>query len=281
MRASNALVLFLAAALAACGPQIGSLHKGEQARVVRALSGDTLELDNGLRVFLAEVEAPRGDEPYAAQSQAELEALALHRTVLLAYGGTRRWTPHARSDQQEARQPPAQTAIAHVFVQSEGGRWFWLQGALVGRGAVMVHPRRDNHARAAELLSLEAQARNAQHGLWGNPAYHPMSAHAASDVALAFNQTCMRGQAPYRIVQGAIHEAQVLDKRAALTLQSEGADPPFTLVVFGNTFSHWDGPPLASLTGARVRVRGALGVFHGAPQLCLDDSRQLEVLGRS
>ena len=77
--------------LAACGPQIGELERGEEGRVVRAYNGDTLELDSGLRVFLAEIDAPRGEEDYASQANGELEALALHRQALLAFGGERRW----------------------------------------------------------------------------------------------------------------------------------------------------------------------------------------------
>jgi endonuclease YncB( thermonuclease family) len=78
------LLLSALAVLAACGPQIGALQKGEQGQVARVFTGDTLQLQSGLRVFLAEIDAPRGDDPYAAQARAELESLALHRTVLLA-----------------------------------------------------------------------------------------------------------------------------------------------------------------------------------------------------
>jgi hypothetical protein len=39
--------------LAACGPQLGELERGETGRVTRVFNGDSLELDNGLVVFLA------------------------------------------------------------------------------------------------------------------------------------------------------------------------------------------------------------------------------------
>ncbi len=90
-------------ALAACGPQIGDLERGEEARVVRTYHRDTLNLDNGLRGFLAEIDAPRGEDDNAAQAQAELEAQALHREVLLAYGGTQRWARRARDDRASRR----------------------------------------------------------------------------------------------------------------------------------------------------------------------------------
>ena len=85
------LAAFALLLLASCGPQIGDLERGEEGRVVRVFAGDTLLLEDGTRVFLAEIDAPSGEAPYAAQSQGELEALALHREILLTYGGERRW----------------------------------------------------------------------------------------------------------------------------------------------------------------------------------------------
>lgn len=270
MRALAVLALLL---LAACGPQIGELERGEEGRVVRVYAGDTLELEDGARVFLAEIDAPRGDAPYAAQSQGELEALAMHREVLLAYGGERRWVGRPR----EGEETPREAAIAHVFVKSEGGRWFWLQHELVSRGAAFVRARPNNHARAAELLELEANAREAERGMWGQRAYKPLTVRAAATAAVEANASCLRGDAPYRIVEGRVADARVLDRRASLRL--EGADePPFSLALFGENFAAWDGAPLASLTGARVRARGPLGVYRDEPQLCLEHSSQLEVL---
>jgi endonuclease YncB( thermonuclease family) len=271
----RALVAIALLALEACGPQLGSLEKGETGRVVRAYNGDTLQLDSGLRVFLAEIDAPQGENAYAAQAQGELEAMTLHREVQLAYGGTRRWTGRPRPGENT---PPPEAAIAHVFVKSEGGRWFWLQHELVSHGAAYVRPRRDNHARTQDLLAIEAQARQAQRGLWGRREYHPLSVRSASGLARETDASCLRGDAPYRVVEGRVAQAHVFDTRAALDMEGAGAETPFALVVFGENFSAWDGPPLASLSGARVRARGGLGVFHGAPQLCLEHASQLEVL---
>ena len=261
--------------LAACGPQLGSLEKGETGRVVRAYNGDTLELDSGLRVFLAEVDAPQGENAYAAQSQGELEALALHREVQLAYGGARRWVGRPREGDTG---PPPEAAIAHVFVKSEGGRWFWLQHELVSRGAAYVRPRRENHARTEELLALEARARTADRGLWGQREYQPLTVRRAASAALETDATCMRGDAPYRIVEGRVREARVFDRRASMDMEGAADEAPFALVVFGENFNAWDGAPLASLTGAQVRARGPLGVYRGEPQLCLEHASQLEVL---
>jgi endonuclease YncB( thermonuclease family) len=287
-RSAVPLFAVLTLVLSACGPQLGSLEKGETGRVVRAYNGDTLELDSGLRVFLAEVDAPRGDAPYAAQSQGELEALALHREVQLAYGGTRRWAPRARPDDaagRPAEDPPEpaanETSIAHVFVKSEGGRWFWLQHELVSRGAAYVRPRPDNHARTEELLALETRARSAERGLWGRREYQPLTVRGAASAALEAATTCMRGDAPYRIVEGRVRDARVFDRRASLDMEGSTAEAPFALVVFGESFSAWDGAPLGSLTGARIRARGTLGVYRDQPQLCIQHASQLEVLNDS
>jgi endonuclease YncB( thermonuclease family) len=271
----GALTILALLLLAACGPQIGDLERGEEGRVVRAYSGDTLELDTGLRIFLAEIDAPRGEDAYAAQAQGELEAMTLHREVLLAYGGARRWIPRPREGQNQG---PDEAAIAHVFVKSEGGRWFWLQHEMVARGAAFVRPRHDNHARSDELIALEALARAAERGLWAKREYRPMTTRAASTLALESNLNCLRGAAPYRIVEADVAEARTFDRRASLRLNGGAADKPFSVVVFGESFANWDGPPLASLTGAHIRVRGPLGVYRDEPQLCLDHSSQLEVL---
>lgn len=259
--------------LAACGPQIGELERGEEGRVVRVFAGDTLLLEDGTRVFLAEIDAPSGDAPYAAQSQGELEALALHREVLLTYGGERRWVGR----QREGEDAPREAAIAHVFVKSEGGRWFWLQHELVSRGATYVRARANNHARVDELLALEQRAREAERGMWAQRAYRPLNARAASTAAIEANANCLSGAAPFRIVEGRVADARAFERRASLRM--EGADePPFSLVVFGDNFANWDGPDLGSLTGARVRARGPLGIYRDEPQLCLEHSSQLEVL---
>lgn len=60
MRALAAVALLL---LTGCGLQIGDLERGETGRVVRAYAGDTLELEDGTRVFLAEIDAPSGEAP--------------------------------------------------------------------------------------------------------------------------------------------------------------------------------------------------------------------------
>lgn len=284
---SGALLALGMLALAACGPNLGGLEKGETGKVERAFSGDTLVLDSGLRVFLAEIDAPQRDQAYAREAQAELEALVLHRPVQIAYGGERRWTPRARESDDTttstsaataAAPAPRETAVAHVFVQSEGGRWIWLQRELVSRGAAFVRPRRQNHTKSAELLAVEAQAREAERGLWQARAYKAMSPQAATGAAAAVSRRCSPGGGPLSFVEGRIDTVYVGERRASFDFERRGEDPGFSAVVFGQSFAQWDGAPFASFRGARVRVRGSLGMFNDRPQICIDDARQIELL---
>jgi micrococcal nuclease len=265
-------------ALSACGPELDTLEKGETGQVVAAFNGDGLELDTGLRVFLAEIDAPRGEDAYAAQAQGELESLVLHRRVRLAYGGAHRWAPRPRPDAPAPAEPAPETAIAHVFVESEGGRWFWLQHELVSRGAAFVRPRRDNHARTPELMTLEAEARTAERGLWALREYRVLTTAAAAEMGLAANLNCLRAAAPYRIVEGSVAEAQTFDRRAALILDTPAAIGEFSVVVFGDSFANWNGPPFASFEGKRIRIHGTLGAYHERPQICIDQATQIEIL---
>jgi endonuclease YncB( thermonuclease family) len=154
MRAWAGLVIV--AALAACGPKIEDLEKGEKGVAAEVRDGDTFVMDSGLVVHLAGVEAPGGDQPMAKDSRAALERLVAHRKVQLAYGGEKR-----------ARE----AALAQVYVQTEGGRWVWAQQALLLEGGVRVHTRRDNTARLAELTAAEDAARAGKRGLWADAFY--------------------------------------------------------------------------------------------------------------
>lgn len=134
------------------------LAEGEAGRIARVLDADSLALDTGLRVRLAEVEAPaagygdRAGEPGAEAARAVLERAALGRQARLWYGGLSR-------DRYER-------AIAHVIARDEVGANVWLNGLAVRQGAARVRTYPDNAKRARRLLAFEAEARAAGRGLW-------------------------------------------------------------------------------------------------------------------
>ncbi len=274
--------------LAGCGPNLGGLEAGEEGKVARTFGGAGLELDNGLSVYLAEIDAPRGDAPYARQAQAEMEGLADKRDARLAYGGARRLPPRVTEAPPggDAEVIAQERAVAHVFIRSEGGRWFWLQHELVSRGAAFVRPRPDNHARVDELFAVEAQARAAERGLWGERAYRTLSPREAATEAVASELRCQDQNAPFRFVEGVIDETQTQTRRASLRFTGGHEETPaLAIVVFGRAFANWRGPAFDSYDGKRVRVRGRLETFRfrdappddpGRPQICVDDAGRLK-----
>jgi endonuclease YncB( thermonuclease family) len=155
---AGALALAGCGALAACGAE-GDLVAGEQGRIARITDGDTLGLDTGLKVRLAEIEAPapgydgREDQPFAVEARSLLAAAATGRQGRLWYGGLTR-DSYGR-------------AIAHVIARDETGGEVWLNGYLARQGAARVRTYPDNAKRARRLLAFEAEARTAKRGLWG------------------------------------------------------------------------------------------------------------------
>lgn len=156
-RRSFVLAGLLAGLTGACSQQ-GDLAEGEAGRVARVLDGDSLALDTGLRVRLAEVEAPAGgygdraDEPGAAVARSIMERASVGREARLWYGGLSR--------------DRYQRAIAHVIAKDEVGADVWLNGLAVRQGAARVRTYPDNAKRARRLLALESEARAGKLGLW-------------------------------------------------------------------------------------------------------------------
>jgi micrococcal nuclease len=159
------------------------LAEGEQGRIARVMDADVLALDTGLRVRLAEIEAPapgysnRADEPYAIEARDALERAALGREARLWYGGLSR-------DGYER-------AIAHVIARDEVGGDVWLNGLVARQGLGRVRSYPDNCTRARRLLALESEARAAKRGLWSEPHWR---IRTLDDLADAPNFSIIEGE---------------------------------------------------------------------------------------
>jgi endonuclease YncB( thermonuclease family) len=237
---SRAAALVLVLLLAGCGREaaLDRLAAGERGRVTEVVSGHHFELESGLGVRLAGVVGPRDDEPYGAESMAELKRLIGGREVQLLYGGRRR-------DSYDR-------AIAQVRLKD--GRW--LQKALLEAGAVRVKTWADNRALAAEMLEAEAGARNARRGLWALPAYQ---VRLPAELGDAYGFQIVEGRV--RRVDGLdlVFDAGLvaaIDARAGDDFEAAGLTP-------------------SKLTGALVRVRG---IVRGGPEMRLDHPEQVELL---
>ena len=245
-----ALILAGLLLLAACGapPGLDRLAVGELGRVAEVRSGDVLVLDSGLTVRLAGIEAPRQDEPYAAEARSAMRRLADGRMVRLLYGGARR-DAYGR-------------ALAQVQIKG-GGQW--LQAALLKAGAARAHTWPDNRAMAGPLYEAEAYARNRKLGLWKLPAYR---------VLLPAETAAADG---FQIVEGRVRRLSPGD--GALEF---GDDPGagFTAPVDPKARDELKAAGKApdQLRGHLVRVRGWMRYADGGAAIRLDHPEQIEVL---
>ena len=292
------LAVLVATFVVGCGPKIKDLEKGETAKAIEVRDGDTFAMEGGLVVHLAGVEAPRGDQPRAREARAALERLVAHRTVQLAYGG-----------QKRARD----AAVAQVFAKTEGGRWVWVQQALLLSGDARVHTRKDNIGRLGEMRAAETAARTAKRGVWSDPFF---AVHRAEDVARGDEETaalpaCVAERAAFEAAKAApkaekaqkaddanadqprrsrrardfeIVEGQITSvaerERAVFLNFGDDITRDFGVMVPKDALDGWPGglPALTALQGKSVRVRGDVPRC-GKPLMRVDHAQQVEMIG--
>jgi micrococcal nuclease len=262
MNLARFVVLAALCALAACGPKIDDLEKGETGKVASISDGDTLTLQSGLRVQLTGIIAPRRgykerpDEPFAKEARQTLEKIALGRPAQLAYGGDKRL---AGGDEP--------LALAQVYTQSEGGRWIWAQEAMLREGMARVRTFRTNPARAAALYQAEAIARKAKAGLWADKAY-----------AIRKADTITAEDKGFQLVEGVVRSIGKTEKKTYLNF-GDDYRTDFTVSIDAADLPAWGpkDPPLDSLKGKRIRVRGYV-YDSGGPLIRVDHPQAIEVL---
>lgn len=243
------------------GPSLpGGLTPGKTGRVAAVISGDTIDLEEGLRVRLAGVQGPAAARdgvpawPLAVEATVEASAACLGRTVTLHYSDDRRdrW----------------QRALAHVVV--DDGTWddgTWLQGHLLQRGLARVYtwPRTATGART--MLDLERTARANRRGIWAERFYrirNPSETWGDLD--------------SWQIVEGRVVDAAKVRGTAYLNFGLDWRDD-FTFRAVSDTRRAFvkAGIDLADLTGRRVRGRGWVYPTNG-PMIDLTHPEQLEIL---
>ena len=154
--------------------------------------------------------------------------------------------------------------LAHAYSADNG---LWVQGDLVSRGLAWVESYAGQRQLIAELLTLEADARNAGRGVWAEPR-HLMVRAGASWSALE----------SFRIVEGVV--VSVTERRNRLYVNfGEDWREDFTIRIdrrYRRAFRARS-LDLLSLAGRRVRVRGWIHLENG-PMIRLTHPEPLEVL---
>jgi len=154
-----------------------------------------------------------------------------------------------------------------VQLQRDDGAW--VQAALLGRGLARVDAAgADPAAALASLLAVEAEARAAGRGLWGDPglAVRPVESLGRGDLDR------------FQIVEGQVLQATLVRGRAYLNF---GTDPrqDFTVTAEPDLVRRLEasGQDLTALQGRRIRVRGWLD-WSGGPRIALVRIEQIERL---
>jgi endonuclease YncB( thermonuclease family) len=238
------------------GPKM-ALVKGETAKVVEVIDGDTVTLDSGAEVRLVGIQSPKlplnrrnfKEWPLAREAKEELEKLVLGQRVTLWYGGAR-GDRHGRT-------------LAHI--KTDDGTW--AQGEMLGRGLARVYTFPDNRAVADELLGREAAARQTKRGIWALGYYKVLDAEGK-----------VGPPDTYQLVEGTVTKAANVRGRVFLNFGTDYRED-FTATISPRDVRIFTSSGLdpAALEGKRVRLRGWLYDRNG-PAMDVTHPEQVELL---
>jgi len=235
-----------------------SLSDGGQAQVAVVVDGDTVVLDDARQIRLVGIQAPKlplGRPNYPAwplgeEAKSALSDMVLGRAVRL-HLATMPQDRHGR-------------VLAHLTRVDDG---LWLQGEMLKRGLARVYTFPDNRALAAELLSIERQARGDVRGIWGLPYY-----------ALRNVDNVRFDIGTFQIVEGRVQDVAKVKKRIYLNFGANWrSDFTIKVNVRDERLFRDAGVDLMALKGQRVRVRGWVKSQNG-PMIELDHPERLEPL---
>jgi endonuclease YncB( thermonuclease family) len=261
MRIPKNMLTAAAAALFAapimCGPAAGELRRGAEVRAERALDGDTLALAGGRVLRLVGVLAPKAADRGGARDIADAVAAARAALDRLARGKTLALWHGDLAEDRHGR--------ILAYARTEDG--LWLQDELLRLGQARVFTQAGGAERAAAMLALEAEARQARRGLWSLAAY-----------AVRGDEEAGRFVDSFQIVEGRVLKAAPArevfylnfgrDFRRDFTIGLDRA----ALRAFRRT-----GRDAATLQGKRIRVRGWL-LWRNGPYIGATHPEQVEVI---
>lgn len=234
------------------------------AAVVEILDGETLLLDNGQAVRLAEVLTPwRQDRGGVAVDLRGAMERALADMVLGKRIGLR-----AVSDKRDRYG----RIIAHVY--TEGG--VWVQGALAVAGHVRAASAREARLCARAVQHNEAAARAAKAGLWGSGLFSVRPAGSTAELVASAGT--------FQIVEGTIKTVARVRDRIFLNFGDKWRED-FTVGLRATTLETFAGSDLEqpfaasrleALRGRTLRVRGWIESYNG-PFITLSHPEQIEL----
>lgn len=265
-----AVLLLFASGLNASPPQghaplprlPAGLAEGPRSHAVDVRDGDTLSLAGGDVVRLVGIQAPKlplgraGMTPWplAEEAREALESLVDASPLQLHFGGARR-DRHGRW-------------LAHL--SREDG--VWIQGALLAMGLARVYSFEDNRTAVAEMLVIEAMAREQGLGIWSEPFYAIVSTEQAERDPRRYRDS-------FQIVEGRVLATAIRRNHAYVNF-GENWRTDFTIAIARRhlpPFRTAFGETLERLEGRTIRVRGWMGVLNG-PMIEATHPEQIEIL---
>jgi micrococcal nuclease len=238
---------------------LGGAWADERLHVAEIDQGDAFILEDGRRVRLVGIDAPRAplgvpkDVPWrlAESAKTALADLAQNRIVTLRLGEV------------------ASDRYGRVLAQVYREDGMWLQGELLRRGLARVHSYADNRALVPEMLALEGEARSARRGLWRDPNY-----------AVRRPEEAGRFIESFQLVEGTIVDVAKVKGQVFLNFAPDWRTA-FTAHLPRDALPRFkeSGIDPNSLKGARVRLRGWVR-FYERPMIDVTHPEQIELLDR-
>ena len=267
------------------------LALGPRRGVTAVVDAQTIQLDDGTFVRLTGALAPRVSVPHLpvgktrqatpsnsgddtvliGKTRAALERRVLGRSVVLAYGTTRK-------DRYGHR-------LAQVFVLPDERREtptggigqdepLWLQGYLVAFGLARAYSVPGSGNCLSRLVELERRAIEAKLGLWAHAAFQSRSARRVRELA--------QYRSTFQIVEGRIWRVGRSRSQVYLNFGRNwrrdttlGMDKTLARVLSRKLAAM--GLDISDLEGRRVRIRGWIEMRNG-PFITADDIGQIELL---
>lgn len=251
----------------AAAPQVGpvlateGLGAGPEAVVEAVIDGDTLVLADGTVVRLAGIAAPKPPLgrprskpwPVAVAATRALDGMARGARVRLYYVGGRdelRVDRHGRHLAQLVR-----------------GDGLWLQGALLGRGLARVEDFHGAPGPVADMLAIEARARDAGVGIWRHYFYRVRD-----------HQEAGRFIGTYQLVEGVVFAVARQRNRTYVNFTADW-HTDFTIVLSKKVLRLFKRAAIdpGDFAGRPVRVRGWVESWNG-PAIKASHPGQIELL---
>ncbi len=259
-------VVFIILTFVFLQPTLGCemLKNGYSAKVTTITDGDSVVLENGSRVRLIGIQAPKlalgrenfKDWPLANEAKQALSSLILGKKVRLDFGSQTK----DRHDR----------ILAHLFLLNDDNSEIWVQKYMLEKGMARVYSFADNRFCLDELLKAEAKARANKIGIWAHDYYKIRSAQKV--------KTLLNLENHYELVEGRVLKAEKVGSRLYLNF-GKNWKQDFTIVIEKYGLRIFDKANINPLDyeNALIRVRGWIEIKDG-PKIEVTHPEQIEVL---